>query len=139
VEQGVTLRQIGRLLWLVLDAGKFPDIGPDASLEAAQYPRIPGETLTRMLAGKTLLYGDTAMHGPYRLRLNADGSAVVLRGSEPAERDTGSWSIRDNQLCREWKKIEPRQACFAVAGDGSRVQLFDAMGLMLIDARVVDR
>ena len=30
------LREFGRLLWLVLDAGHFPDIGPDATIEAAQ-------------------------------------------------------------------------------------------------------
>jgi CubicO group peptidase (beta-lactamase class C family) len=138
-EQGVSLRQIGRLLWLVLDAGKFSDIGPDASIESAQYPRAAGEALSQMLAGKTLLYNDAAMHGPYRIRLNADGSAAVLRGSEPTELDKGSWSIRENQFCREWKKLEPRQLCFVVASDGSRVQLFDRMGLMYIDARLVDQ
>ena len=59
--------------------------------------------------------------------------------SEPTELDTGSWSIREGQLCREWKKIEPRQMCFTVASDGSRVQLFDRMGLMYIDARIADQ
>ncbi len=138
-DQGPNLRQIGRLLWLVLDAGKFSEIGPDAAIESAQYPRALGDALSRMLAGKTLLYGEAAMHGPYRIRLNADGSAAVLRGSEPAELDRGSWSIREDQLCRDWKKIQPRQLCYAAASDGSRVQLFDRMGLMVIDARMVDR
>ncbi len=138
-DQGVNLRQMGRLLWLVLDAGRFPDIGPDASIESAQYPRAPGDALSRMLAGKTLLYGETARPGPYRIRLNTDGSAAVWRGNEPTELDTGSWSGREDQLCREWKKIEPRQLCFAAASDGSRIQLFDKLGLMLIDARMVDQ
>jgi len=138
-DQGVNLRQMARLLWLVLDAGNFSDIGPDASIEAAQYPRALGGALSRMLAGKTILYGDAAMHGPYRIRLNTDGSAAVLRGSEPAELDTGSWSIREDQLCRDWKTMQPRQLCFAAASDGSRVQLFDRMGLMIIDARIVDQ
>jgi hypothetical protein len=53
--------------------------------------------------------------------------------------DTGSWSIRENQLCGEWKTFEPRQLCLTVASDGSRVQLFDRMGLMYLDARTADQ
>jgi CubicO group peptidase (beta-lactamase class C family) len=131
-------RDIGRLLWLVLDAGHVPDIGPDASIEAAQGPRANADALARMLPGKTLIYGDTAMQGPYRVRLNADRSAVYLSGPERSEFDTGSWSIRDDQFCREWKKIEPHQLCLAAFGDGSRIQLFDPKGLMFIDARIAD-
>jgi hypothetical protein len=86
VEGGLAnLRTVGRLLWLILDAGKFPDIGPDASLDAAQGMRAYGDTLSRMLAGKTLLYGDAAPGRPYRVRLNANGRAAALRGSEPTE------------------------------------------------------
>jgi CubicO group peptidase (beta-lactamase class C family) len=135
---GVSFRDLGRFLWLVLDARPFPDIGPDASIAAARYPRVNGETLSRILPGKTLLCGDGAMHGPYRIRLNRDGSAVVLRGREPTELDRGSWQVQGDQFCRDWNKIEPRHMCFAVAGDGSNVQLFDGKGVMYIDARVVD-
>jgi len=135
---GVTFRDLGRFLWLVLDARPFPDIGPDASIEAARYPRANGETLSRILPGKTLLFGDAAMHGPYRIRLNRDGSAVVLRGREPTELDTGSWQVQGDQFCRDWNKIEPRHMCFAVVTDGANMQLFDPKGLMWIDARVVD-
>jgi CubicO group peptidase (beta-lactamase class C family) len=135
---GGNLREIGRLLWLLLDARPFPDIGPDASIEAARHARANGETLSHMLPGKTLLYGDAAMHGPYRIRLNRDGSAVVLRGREPAELDTGFWQVQGDQFCRDWNKIEPRHMCFAVVVDGLNIQLFDDKGLMWIDARVVD-
>jgi CubicO group peptidase (beta-lactamase class C family) len=138
VPGGPTLREIGRLLWLLFDAHPFPDIGPDASIEAARYPRANGETLSRILPGKTLLFGDTAMHGPYRIRLNADGSAVVLRGCHPTELDTGFWEVQGDQFCRKWNKIEPRHMCFAVVSHGSNIQLFDDKGLMFIDARVVD-
>lgn len=135
---GGNLREMGRLLWLLLDARPFPDIGPDASIEGARYAPASGETLSRILPGKTLLYGDAAMHGPYRTRLNRDGSAVVLRGREPTELDTGSWRVQGDQFCRDWNKIEPRHMSFAVVVDGSNIQLFDGKGLMWIDARVVD-
>jgi CubicO group peptidase (beta-lactamase class C family) len=135
---GGNLREMGRLLWLPLDARPFPDVGPDASIEGARYAPASGETLSRILPGKTLLYGDAAMHGPYRTRLNRDGSAVVLRGREPTELDTGSWRVQGDQFCRDWNKIEPRHMSFAVVVDGSNIQLFDGKGLMWIDARVVD-
>ena len=131
-------RQIARLLWLLLDAGHFPDIGPDASVEAAQNPHLDGAALSRLLPAKTLLYGEHAVGGPYRLRVNLDGSVALLRGPEEAEFDTGLWSIRGDQFCREWKKIEPRRMCLTAAGDGSNIQLFDRLGLMLIDARLID-
>jgi CubicO group peptidase (beta-lactamase class C family) len=137
-EGGVNLRQVGRLLWLALGAGKFPDIGPDASLEAAQGMRARGDVLSRMLTGKTLLYGEADARGPTRIRLNADGSAAVLRGKAPTELDTGTWSIRENEFCREWKKLKPRQMCMAAAVNAGKVQLFDRHGLMYIDARVID-
>src|SRR5262249_43740883 len=109
-----TLRAVGRLLWLMLDAGKFADIGPDASLEAAQGIRLAGRTLFQMLVGKALLYGEAATMGPYRVRLNATGTSVFLRGRDKTEADTGTWSIREDKFFREWKQIEPRRMCMAV-------------------------
>jgi CubicO group peptidase (beta-lactamase class C family) len=137
-EGGPNFRDVARLLWLLFDAGGFSDFGPDASIEAARYARVNGAALSQLLAGKTLLYGIDASQGPYRIRLNADGSAAVLRGRDRAEFDTGSWRVQGDQLCRDWKKTEPRQMCFAVVGEGSNVQLFDRRGLMYIDARMVD-
>jgi hypothetical protein len=137
-DSGVDLRTVGRLLWLLLDAGGFPDIGPEASLEAAQGMRASGDALSRMLTGKTLLYGEATTTGPYRIRLNVDGSAAFLRGREPVEVDTGTWSIREDKFCREWKKLELRQRCLAVVSTGSKIQLFDSMGLMLIEAQLID-
>jgi len=100
--------------------------------------RASGDVLSRMLMGKTLLYGEATTTGPYRIRLNLDGSAEFLRGRERVEADTGTWSIREDQFCREWKKLEPRQRCLAAVSIGSKIQLFDPMGLMLIEARVVE-
>jgi hypothetical protein len=88
---GPSLRKIGRLLWLLLDARSFPTLGlMPRSSEAARYARAKGEALSRNLPGKTLLFGYTATYGPYRFRLNSDGSAVVLTGREPTELDTAS-------------------------------------------------
>jgi CubicO group peptidase (beta-lactamase class C family) len=133
---GANFREIGRLLWLLFDAAHFFDFGPDASIEAAKLPRADGEMLSRILPGKTLLYGATANLGPWRVRFNPDGSAAILQGREMTEFDTGSWSVRDGQLCRAWKKSG--FLCSAAVSDGSKIQLFDRAGMMLIDGRIVD-
>ena len=72
------------------------------------------------------------------MRINRDGSAAFRRGREATDYDTGSWSLNGDRLCREWQKIEPRRACFAVVGDGAHVELFDRRGLMVIDARITE-
>ena len=137
-DTGPNLREVARLLWLIFDAGRMPDFGPDASIEAAQHPPITGEALQQLVSGKTLLYGDTALKGPFRLRLDKDGTSAFLRGREASEFDTGSWSVRGDQLCREWRKLKPPSTCYSVVGEGSRVRLFDAKGLLVIDASLVE-
>ena len=66
----------------------------------------------------------------------ADGSAVVRRGRERTELDAGTWSVREGQLCRAWKKLG--SSCSAVVSDGSKIQLFDRVGMMSIDGRIAD-
>ena len=92
--------------------------------------------ISKLLAGKTLLYGERAAQGPYRIRLSADGAFTAVRGADAIELDTGTWSIRNDRFCRELKKLEPRQLCLTVVSDGTRVQLFDPKGLMFINARI---
>ena len=135
---GPSMREFGRLLWLVLDAGHFPDIGPDATIAAAQGARLGGDALKELVAGKILRFGDNATEGPYRIRLNTDGSAAALRGIAPVQFDTGTWHVEDDQLCREWKKTMPLHACWTVVTADSHAAFFDSNGLMVIDARLSD-
>jgi CubicO group peptidase (beta-lactamase class C family) len=135
-EGGPKLREVGRLLWLLLAAGDFPDIGPDASVGTR--PRLDSAALARILTGKTLIYGDRATGGPYRILLNTAGSAALLGRDSRAKLDEGSWSIREDRFCRDWKRTMPRQMCFMAVGDASHVALFDRTGLMVIDAVIAD-
>lgn len=135
---GPSMREFGRLLWLLLDAGHFSDIGPDATIAAAEGTRPSGDALKQLLAGKTLRFGDDASGGPYRIRLNSDGSAAALRGVEPVQFDAGTWYVEDDRLCREWNKTVPLHACWSVVTAGSHIEFFDRNGLMVIDARLSD-
>ena len=132
------LRPIGRLLWLVLEAGHFRDIGPDASITAAHGERLSHDALKQVLSGKTLRFGDGIENGPILIRLNADGSAAALRGTEPTQFDTGTWRVEDDRLCRDWHKTQPLQACWTAIVDGSQIGFYDRNGLMIIAARIED-
>ncbi len=137
-EPGPDFREIGRLLWLVLAAGGFHDIGLDASIEAARGKPEDGATLSGLLSGKTLVYGDAAAGGPYRVRLGRDGAMALFKAESTVAYDTGTWNVTDNKYCRDWQKISPHHACFAVTQDGTVVQFFDHNGLMVIDARLTE-
>jgi len=73
---GPSLREFGRLLWLVLDAAHVPDIGPGTSIEMAHGNHLDGAALKQLLPGKTLVSGEGASEGPYRIRLSADAAAL---------------------------------------------------------------
>jgi CubicO group peptidase (beta-lactamase class C family) len=129
-------RLFGRLLWLVLDAGRFPDIGPDATVAAAKDKPLDGDALKQLVAGKTLRYGDGAANGPIRVKLDVDGDATALRGADRVQFDAGTWRIDGDRFCRDWHKTEPLHACWSATGKGDHISLFDGDGLMVIDAHL---
>jgi CubicO group peptidase (beta-lactamase class C family) len=135
-DHGPNPRQMGRLLWLVLGAGHFPDIGPDATIAAAKSKPLDGDVLEQLVTGKTLRIGNGAVNGPYRLKLDNDGRATALRGPERIQYDAGKWYVEGDRLCRDWQKTEPRHSCSSATAEGNHISLFDTDGLMLIDAHV---
>jgi hypothetical protein len=135
---GPNFREIGRLLWLVLDAGGFHDIGPDVSIEAARGKPEDDAALAQLLSGKTLVNGDVAVGGPFRVSLGHDGTMAVFKGEGTVAYDTGTWHVIDNKYCRDWQKVRPHHDCFTAARDGAAVQLFDHNGLMIIDAGLTE-
>jgi len=134
--QAPTGREIGRLLWLILSAAGVRDVGPDASLEGAHGTRLSGERLKEIISGTTLPYYESLRDGPYLMRLQADGTASYRKGRDAVEYDTGSWNVDGDRLCRERAKTPPHKTCVTAVLEGSRIQLFDANGLMEISGQL---
>ena len=132
-----SLREMSRLLWLILAAAGARDIGPDASLEAAVGSPLGGEELKRTLAGATLRYTGFERDGTHEMRLRTAGRITYHRGSDLAELDSGIWSVEGDRFCRERRKPRPARSCSAVVADGAWLRLFDANGLMELSASVV--
>jgi hypothetical protein len=128
-----SMQQIARLLWLILSSAGDGEVGPDVSLAHATGDRLEGEALKAALAGETLSVGEMLEGGPYAWQLRADGSLSVLAGAEHQERRTGSWRVDGDRYCRTVSEPNAREACFYVVANGSRLQFFDADGLMRFD------
>jgi len=129
-------RDIARLIWLLLDVGGFPDIGPDASIMSAKGDRLEGEALNQRLASKTLLYGEGRVTDPIACVSISMVPLPYLR-----EMKTTCWipapgTLRAIASAADFEKIEPRQGCWRARTSGSHISLFDRSGLMLIDARL---
>jgi CubicO group peptidase (beta-lactamase class C family) len=120
------MREIGRLLWLILSADHQQDIGPDASIEAAHGTRLDDAALRSTLSGATLAFGETATGGPYEARLAVDGGYTVLNSSPPTVSASGTWMIDKNRLCRTLKDTR----CYTVVADGNDLVLFDRNGIL---------
>jgi CubicO group peptidase (beta-lactamase class C family) len=131
-----SLREMSRLMWLILAAAGARDIGPDATLEAAAGPPLAGEQLKRLLAGASLRYTGYASDGAQEMRVRADGRMTYHRGPELAEFDAGTWSVEDDRFCRERRRPRPAKSCSSVVADGAWLRLFDANGLMELTASV---
>lgn len=133
-----TLRQMARLLWLILSAAGDRDVGPDASLSQAGGRRLEGDAVKSALAGKTLALGGTRTGGPYAWQVHDDGTLSVLAGPEQRELAKSTWRVDDRgRYCRflaaEGRR---REECFDVVENEQAFQFFGDDGLMHFDAKV---
>ncbi len=94
-----SLRELGRLLWLVLAAAHQPDIGPDTSLAAARGGRLENAALTARLSGATLVAAATPDSPAFHARFGADGTSVTWQDDLSKPLTTGTWTTRDDQYC----------------------------------------
>jgi CubicO group peptidase (beta-lactamase class C family) len=130
-----TIQQLARLLWLLLSAAGDNDVGPDITLAHAAGDHLAGDALKTALTGATLSSGEVLKGGPYTWQLGADGALTVLAGAERRQSYTGTWHIDHDQYCRTLKLPNASEACFSVIADKSRLQFYDADGLMRFDTK----
>ncbi len=126
--------QMGRLMWLILAAAGLGDIGPDTSADSASL--ASGADVKASLAGVTLRYAESAPGGPYALRLNTDGSALLDKGRPLRRAFDGKWWIEGDKLCRGWDKFHPNYDAWPVAIAGSTVTLYGDDDTIFLQARI---
>jgi CubicO group peptidase (beta-lactamase class C family) len=127
-------RSIGRLFWLILKASGH-DPGPDASLAAATGERPTGEDLQARFQGRTISFGAALKDGPFTMRFEPDGRISYPHWNEDLGPATGTWMVADDKLC----VVGVHHRCYLPVLDGDRVELFDKLGVMQIDAVMLPR
>jgi CubicO group peptidase (beta-lactamase class C family) len=129
-----SLRSIGRLFWLILKARGY-DPGPDASIAAATGERPKGEDIQAKFQGRTISFGAGLKDGPFTMRFEVDGQISYPHWDEDLGPATGTWTVADDKLC----VVNVRHRCYIPLLNGDRVELFDKLGVMQIDAVMLPR
>jgi CubicO group peptidase (beta-lactamase class C family) len=130
-----TIPQFARLLWLLLSAAGDNDVGPDTSLAHAVGDHLAGQALKAALTGATLTVGEVLKGGPYTWQLEPKGALTVLAGTERRDSLKGTWRVDNDHYCRTLRGPNAREVCFSVVANKSRLQFFDADGLMRFDTK----
>jgi CubicO group peptidase (beta-lactamase class C family) len=126
-----SLRELGRLLWLVLAAAHQPDIGPDTSLAAVHGEHLDDAALTARLSGATLVTTATPDSLALHARFGADGTFVTWQDDMSKLLTTGTWTALGGKYCATIAHGIPH--CLTVFADGAHLEFFGADGLLQFD------
>jgi CubicO group peptidase (beta-lactamase class C family) len=115
--------QLGRLLWLILDAAGEKEIGENPYIEAAKGVRLTADNLKETLEGSSLREGASVVSA------TRDGTMSVLMEGKLI--DTGKWWTEGDKFCSQWKRIrEGKKACRFLVLDGTILKWFDLDGTL---------
>jgi CubicO group peptidase (beta-lactamase class C family) len=118
--------QIGRLVWMLLDARGVQGIGPDPTLEAAKNRLLAGDKLIEVLTKNRLQLAipNGLIQGgdrTYALKFSVDGTVTLAY--EPRSVVKGRWAVRDHRCCVD---IDGFKDCLAVVDLQTALQFYDA-------------
>lgn len=102
-------------------------------LSAQEGKQLNGTEITRAFSGNKIT-GLNQYGNDYIITLapggKMTGQAIDPDGVLVAE-DTGTWSVRRNQYCREWQNwADGISACYHVVQDGDRMKFFNQNRLL---------
>ena len=115
--------QLGRLLWLILDAAGEKEIGENPYIEAVKGVRLTADNLKETLEGSSIREGASVVSA------TRDGTMAV--SMEGKLIDTGKWWTEGDKFCSQWKRIrEGKKACRFLVLDGTILKWFDLDGTL---------
>ena len=122
-------REIGPLLWLILDAAGETDIGAAPLLEAAEGIQVTSDNLHETWGESTIRHLD----GPdeqYITSYAPDGTMSFTARESGEFVDTGKWWAEGDKVCRQWDELDGgEEACFYAVLKGTMLQWFDLKGI----------
>lgn len=115
--------QLGRLLWLILDAAGVKEIGENPYIGTAKGIRLTADNLKETIEGSSIREGTSVVS------ITRDGTMSV--SMEGKLIDTGKWWTEGNKICSQWKRIrEGKKACRLLVLDGTILKWFDLDGTL---------
>ncbi|UCD81189.1 MAG: serine hydrolase, partial [Desulfobacterales bacterium] len=121
--------QIGRLLWLILDAAGEKEIGEDPSIEAAKGVRLTPEKLKETLEGGTKWVGTNTgpIPGGDKIFISCLQDGKLFYSVEGNKRINGKWWVKDDKL---YLNLIGIKLFFYLIQDGSIFKFFDPTGTL---------
>jgi hypothetical protein len=118
--------QIGRLMWMLLDARGVQGIGPDPSLVAAENRLLAGDKLNEVLTEDQLrlVIPNGLIQGgdqTYTLSFSDDGTVRLASEHRPVVK--GRWAVRGHRCCVD---IDGFKDCLTVVDLQGALQFYDA-------------
>ena len=124
-------REIGPLLWLILDAAGETEIGDAPIIEAAEGIQVTADNLHETWGTSTIWHLD-GPEGQYVTSYAPDGTMTFTARESGELVDTGKWWAEGDRVCRQWNEMDGgERACFYVVLDGTTLQQFDLEGILL--------
>ena len=117
---------IGRLLWLILDAAGETDIGEAPFIDSAKGVRLTAETLHETLAGSTLQRGS----GSEKVVASVSEDGTLSVSLNDVLLETGAWWIEGDRMCVEFENPDMEGGCSLVVFDGFTIKLYDLDGVL---------
>ena len=128
-EGSVTDSQIGRLLWLVLDAAGETDIGEPPYIEAAKGLRLTANNLKKALTGN-IVWQLGNRGGKPLVSYLPDGGMIYKAGGNI--KDTGRWWTEGDRFCRQWSRLSNGQkGSYYLVLDDNTLKWFNLNGTAL--------
>jgi len=122
-------REIGPLLWLILDAAGETDIGDAPLLEAAKGIQVAADNLQEAWGESTIRHWD-GPEGQYIVSYSPDGTMTFTARESGELVDTGKWWAEGDKVCRQWDELNGgEKACGIIVLEGTTLQWFDLNGI----------
>ena len=127
--QGKFPSQIGRLLWLILEAAGEKGIGEDPSIEAAAGVRLSSEKLNEIIEGGTTWVGTNTgpIPGGDKIFITCLQGGKLFYSVEGNKRINGKWWVNNDKLYLNLMGIK---FIFYILKDGSTYKFFDLTGTL---------
>ena len=140
--------QLGRLLWLILDAAGETEIGENPSIEAAKGVKLFSDNFKVLLGRGKLVARETAppvlVEGSgksFILSVFSDGNISISQENvSPKEgpEDTGKWWFKGDKFCIQWKHLrEGKKNCVYLLLNRGTLKVYSLDGTLITKLKII--